>query len=74
MQLWGYDEGHCYFTGVGHSAAVNRVRISPDRLFVVSVGAEGGVFVWKYQEPAMNELCGVKACNDEAEAPAAVQE
>jgi cilia- and flagella-associated protein 52 len=56
VQLWGYDEGHCYFTGVGHSAAVNRVRISPDRLFIVSVGAEGGVFVWRYQEPNMDAV------------------
>jgi WD40 repeat protein len=52
VQVWGYDQGYCYFTGVGHSRAVNRVRISPDRLFIVSVGSEGGIFIWTYASPS----------------------
>lgn len=55
VQLWGYDEGHCFYTGVGHSGTVNRVRVSPDRTHVVSVGSEGGIFVWKYKSPAADE-------------------
>ena len=51
MQVWGYDQGYCYCTGVGHSGAVTRVRVSPDRAFIVSVGSEGGIFVWKFAQP-----------------------
>jgi WD domain, G-beta repeat len=51
LQVWGYDQGFCYYTGVGHSGAVTRVRVSPDKLFIVSVGTEGGVFVWRYAAP-----------------------
>ena len=32
--------------GEGHLGAVQRVRISPDQQTIVSVGAEGGVFLW----------------------------
>ena len=55
VQLWGYDEGHCFYTGVGHSGTVNRVRVSPDRTHVVSVGSEGGIFIWKYMKPGAEE-------------------
>jgi WD40 repeat protein len=55
VQVWGYDQGYCYFVGVGHSRAVNRVRISPDRLFIVSVGSEGGIFIWKYVAPGHDD-------------------
>jgi WD40 repeat protein len=26
VKLWNYDEGHCYFVGLGHSAGITRVR------------------------------------------------
>jgi len=45
--LWNYDEGSKYYEGDGHSGAVSRVRISPDERRVVSVGSEGGIFIWK---------------------------
>ena len=51
VQVWGYDQGHCFFSGIGHSGTVNRVRVSPDNLFIVSVGSEGGIFVWHYKAP-----------------------
>lgn len=47
LQLWGYDEGYCYFYGLGHSGAVKQVAISPDQDHVVSVGEEGAIFIWK---------------------------
>jgi WD40 repeat protein len=25
VKLWNYDEGHCYFVGLGHSAGITRV-------------------------------------------------
>ena len=51
VRLWGYDEGHCYFVGVAHSGAVTQVAVTPDRSKIVSVGAEGGIFIWDYVQP-----------------------
>lgn len=47
VQLWGYDEGFSYCTGVGHSGCVTRTVISPDQRLIVSVGEEGAIFMWK---------------------------
>jgi cilia- and flagella-associated protein 52 len=47
VKYWLYDEGECVAVGFGHSGAVTKVRISPDRQTIVSVGTEGGIFVWR---------------------------
>jgi WD40 repeat protein len=39
VKLWHYDEGVCWYTGDGHSGAVERVKISPDEKRLVSIGA-----------------------------------
>lgn len=52
VKLWGYDEGHCYYIGVAHSGSVSAVAVTPDKSSVVSVGTEGGIFVWQYMRPA----------------------
>ncbi|GLC39328.1 Cilia- and flagella-associated protein 52 [Pleodorina starrii] len=51
VKLWGYDEGHCYFVGVAHSGAVSGIGVTPDKQRIVSVGTEGGIFIWDYQRP-----------------------
>ncbi|KAL6756928.1 WD40-repeat-containing domain protein [Haematococcus lacustris] len=51
VRVWGYDEGHCYFIGVAHSGSVTRVAVTPDKSSIVSVGTEGGIFVWQNQPP-----------------------
>lgn len=51
VKLWGYDEGHCYFVGVAHSAAITGLAVTADKSKVVSVGAEGGIFLWEYSQP-----------------------
>lgn len=51
VRLWGYDEGHCYFIGVAHSGSITRVAVTPDKSAVVTVGTEGGIFVWQYSAP-----------------------
>jgi cilia- and flagella-associated protein 52 len=51
VKLWGYDEGHCYFVGVAHSGSITRVAVTPDKSRIVSVGTEGGIFIWDYQQP-----------------------
>jgi len=47
IKLWSYDEGSPYYVGVGHSGSVECVKIAPDEAHVISVGSEGGIFVWK---------------------------
>lgn len=32
VKLWNYDEGHCYFVGLGHSSKISRVHILPHHL------------------------------------------
>ena len=54
VKLWGYDEGHCYFVGRGHSGAVTKVKISPDMKFIVSGGEEGAIFIWEYLTPPID--------------------
>lgn len=47
VTLWNYDEGSKYYVGEGHSGAVAVVKISPDEKRIVTVGTEGGIFIWK---------------------------
>lgn len=46
VNLWNYDEGSKYYEGIGHSGSVSKVRISPNEMRVISVGSEGGIYVW----------------------------
>jgi len=55
VQLWGYDEGHCYFTGRGHSGVISKVKVSPDQKIIVSCGSEGAIFIWEYMSPPVDE-------------------
>jgi len=54
VNLWNYDEGSKYYEGVGHSGSVNAVRISPDEQRIISVGTEGGIYVWKMPADFVN--------------------
>jgi WD40 repeat protein len=47
-RVWGYDEGHCYFIGVAHSGSISAVAVTPNKSQIVTVGTEGGIFVWSY--------------------------
>lgn len=46
VKLWDYDGGIFIASGVAHSGTVSAATISPDQKTVVSVGHEGGVFIW----------------------------
>ena len=48
VKVWLYDEGEIVATGVGHSGAISKVKVSPDNSLIVSVGAEGAIFLWRY--------------------------
>ena len=47
VSIWGYDEGHRYYVGKGHSGDISKVKITPDGEKIVSVGAEGAIFIWQ---------------------------
>ena len=46
VNVWDYDEGICYFKGIGHSGDIMKIVVSPDQKTMVSVGTEGAIFVW----------------------------
>lgn len=46
VKVFHYDEGNTVATGAGHSGGISCITISPDQRKVVSVGAEGAIFVW----------------------------
>lgn len=46
VKVWMYDEGVPIAFGKGHSGAIAKVKNSPDGTYVVSVGEEGGIFIW----------------------------
>lgn len=46
VKLWDYDDGLTEVIGRGHSGVINGIAISPDERSLVSVGSEGGIFIW----------------------------
>eukprot|EP00750_Incisomonas_marina_P001963 INCI11854.1.p1 GENE.INCI11854.1~~INCI11854.1.p1 ORF type:complete len:650 (-),score=121.45 INCI11854.1:1736-3685(-) len=46
IKVWDYDEGTLLAIGHGHSASISKCKIAPNGRTVVSVGREGGIFVW----------------------------
>lgn len=56
IRLWGYDEGHCYAVGTGHSSEVAKVAITPrdpqHKPKAVSVGTDGSVMIWDFIAPS----------------------
>lgn len=48
FQLWNYDDGVVEQIGIGHSAHIKRVLISPNENYILSVSADGAILRWKY--------------------------
>eukprot|EP00210_Caulerpa_lentillifera_P006381 g6095.t1 len=46
VKQWNYDEGICYHEGLGHSGAILKTKVSPSSEIIISVGSEGGIFIW----------------------------
>ena len=46
VKVWLYDEGEVVASGAGHAGTITKVRISPDNKYLLSVGAEGAIFIW----------------------------
>lgn len=55
VQVWGYDEGYCYYTGTGHSGAITASQISPDQETIVTVGDENAIFLWSMPQVNFND-------------------
>jgi len=53
VKLWDYDEGICYYNGIGHSGDITKIQISPDQRTLVSVGTEGAIFMWHMPEAVL---------------------
>jgi len=47
-QLWLYDQGEVTHVGIGHSASITRVAITPHQKAIVSCSADGALFVWSF--------------------------
>jgi WD40 repeat protein len=47
VRVWSYDDGIANYKGIGHSGAINRVKISPDQQTIISVGSEGAIMMWR---------------------------
>ncbi len=47
-QVWTYNEGEIHQVGIGHSAQITRVAISPDERFIISVSRDGAIIRWKF--------------------------
>lgn len=47
VKIWDYDEGVTKYVGLGHSATINKVVISPNQEFIISVSSDGSIFFWE---------------------------
>eukprot|EP01063_Lacrimia_lanifica_P019901 TRINITY_DN27295_c0_g1_i1.p1 TRINITY_DN27295_c0_g1~~TRINITY_DN27295_c0_g1_i1.p1 ORF type:complete len:642 (+),score=250.55 TRINITY_DN27295_c0_g1_i1:114-2039(+) len=47
LKVWDYDEGCVLQVGLGHSGNITKAKFAPDGETIVSVGDEGGIFLWK---------------------------
>ena len=45
LKVWDYDEGVPIAVGLGHQVC-NKIALSADEKTIVSVGKEGGIFLW----------------------------
>lgn len=54
LQVWTYDQGEMTHIGLGHSAPVTRVKISPDEQHIISVSTDGAILRWTFpHKPAV---------------------
>ena len=53
FQLWDYNTGEVTHVGAGHSAAITTISFSPDKKYIVSVSADGAIFVWIFPPPVI---------------------
>jgi WD40 repeat protein len=66
VKVWHYNDGVCKAQGMGHSGGISALKISPNQKSIVSVGAEGAIFMWKMPAEGAVDLAaqGIKAHAD----------
>lgn len=47
VKVWEYDTAIERWKGLGHSTTINKVQISPNQEFIVSVGSDGSIFMFE---------------------------
>jgi WD40 repeat protein len=47
VKVWDFQSGSIIATGRGHCGNIRKVIYSPDGSIIVTVGAEGGIYIWK---------------------------
>ena len=47
IKIWEYDTAIPMWRGIGHSNGINRIAISPNQEFIVSVGQDGSIFIFE---------------------------
>ena len=47
VKVWGFQSGDPERVGKGHCGNIKKAIYSPDQSIIVSVGAEGGIYIWK---------------------------
>jgi len=51
VKLWKYEKGEVTHIGLGHSAPITGIAISPDETFIVSVSSDGAMMMWTFPTP-----------------------
>jgi WD40 repeat protein len=49
VKLWDFQTGGLVAVGKGHCGNIRKAIFAPDQSIIVSVGAEGGIYIWKIQ-------------------------
>ncbi|CAL8081753.1 unnamed protein product [Calicophoron daubneyi] len=47
VKVWKYNEGEVTHVGLGHTAPITRLRISPDQKRVITVSEDGAIYIWE---------------------------
>jgi len=51
VKVYRYEEGDSVYIGVGHSTEITKVKMSPDQKNIISISAEGAIYIWEFPEP-----------------------
>ena len=49
VKVWDFETGDIVAIGKGHCGAIKKAVFAPNQSIIISVGAEGGIYIWKLQ-------------------------
>ena len=49
VKVWDFESGDIIAVGKGHCGAIKKAVFAPNQSIIISVGAEGGIYIWKLQ-------------------------